>query len=347
MLVDRLKDWLAHPRPPADLPLPQVEAPPLHDLRVKVPAPEDLTPDTLLQAYDAYLKSVAPRTVRADGEPSQAGDLLDVAMAAFQGSASDEAIPFTAQDHVELVAGGPWVLPGLTEHLVGRLAGEVVDVPVRFPDDWPATGLRGVSASYRVRVRQITELHLPDPDDEDLLPKLGITLGMDELMQALQDRWIDERSDALAEEGQRRVLDLLRGRAPIAVPRALIEREIWERWAGNEGRVLLELGASEADLNTSFAAWLRSDELAADITRRMHVSLLLGAIAKRDGLTLERSDIDAVLESAAEVMDEDPELLREKLRDDPDRAASVANQAFHRKVVRHVLDRAQITFLTR
>lgn len=344
MLVDRLRAWLEHPRPPSDLALPTVEAPPLHDLRVRVPRGEELTQDVLLERYDTYLKAVAPRTVRETGQFARAGDVVVVAMAAFGGGG---ALPFTAQDGVELVADGPWVLPGITEHLVGRTVDEVVDVPVRFPEDWPAEKLRGETAIYRMRVRSITELHLPDPEDEELLPKLGIALSMDELMEALRDQWVEDESDALVAEARTRVLDLLRGRSPVQVPRELVEREIWERWAQNEGRVLLELGAGEADLNTSFAAWLRSSELAEDITRRIHISLLLGAIAARDGLTLEVEDVDAVVDEAADLLDEDVDDVRAQLKQDPDRLAAVMNQAFHQKVVQHVMDHAEVSFRSR
>lgn len=347
MLVERLRDWLAHPRPPAGLDLPTVQAPALDGLRAEVPAPEALTADALVEEYDRYLLSVAPRIERAPGEPARPGDVVEVALAAFQPDGEHlTPIPFTARDGVERIAGAEGPLRNLDEALIGAVLGDRIDVPVTFPDDWPVAGLRGLHVRMLARVQRITELQMPDPDDEDLLARLGVVLDMEELMQALRERWTEARSEALADEGRKRVLEALRARAPLQVPTELMERAIWERWAHEEGRILLDLDADEDDLELSLGAWAESKELAADVVRGAHVALVLRAIAERDGLTLERDDIDAALEDAADELDEEVDDLRAALRDDPTRAVAVANQAFHDKVVRHVMDQAEIIFLT-
>lgn len=343
MLADDLRAWLADPTPP-QLPLPEVEAPPLHGLRVSVPPlPDalDLTADRLMEIYVERVRGLAPSRTLAPGEFARRGDLVQVDMVFI---ANEGAITRTAAARQWLVAGEPWVVPGIGEGLVGTTPLEIVDLPTAFPPDYPVPWLRGVPGHYRVRIRAIEALREPDPEAPGFYEQLGLDLSIEAFMEALRDDYIETLTRQLEATAANEVLDLLRGRSPVEIPGPLIEAEIFREWAEKEGVVMLELGSGEADLNLAFATWLRDAEIREQVRRRLHIGLLLGAIAKRDGLQLTEAELEKRLEEVAMPFGLDAEEARQSIREEPVWARRFTQDAFYLMCVEHVVDQAKITY---
>ncbi|MCA9567723.1 MAG: hypothetical protein KC656_07765 [Myxococcales bacterium] len=344
MLIDDLKATLAGAPPPV-LDLPPIEAPPLHDLIVVVPAlpPErEVDEARLLELYEARIRETAPRRRRETGEFAKAGDEVLVTMAFFH---EGKALAFTAVDRELLVAGEPWSVPGVGEGLIGATYEELSSIRTTFPEDHEAAWLRGVTGTWRARILEIDVVSEPDWEAPDLLAQHGIDLSLDDFMVALREEEIANMALELKNQAVEITLDLLRKRAPYTVPREAVEREIYTRWAGHEGRVLLELGAGESDLNLSFAAWLRDEATFADCERRVHVAVILAAIAERDGVTLSREALQDALDTAAAMTGATPEAIKADLKDDPAGRAAFEQDAYHIQLVDHVLSHARIRYL--
>lgn len=346
MLIDTLRRWVENPAPPTDLPpLPKVEAPHLHDLVVVVPplpADREVTAERLMELFDERVRACSPRRRRETGEFAAVGDEVVLDLAFFH---EGKALAFTAGDRETFVVGAPGQKPDIGPQLVGCTYEEVAAIRHTFPDDHEAAWLRGVSGTWRARVLEIDEVLTPDGDDPAFLEKLGITLDMQGLMEALKDEEINRLAYELKQSGVEQALDLLRARSPLTIPRELVERELFERWAAAEGQVLLRLGAGESDLNLSFAAWLRSDEAFADAERRVHISALLGAIAERDQLQLTEDALRQTLEIGAAMAGVTVQEAKEAIRDNPVQRRAVEQDAFHLMLVEHVLEKARVRYL--
>ncbi|MCA9488427.1 MAG: hypothetical protein KC621_00845 [Myxococcales bacterium] len=344
MLVEQVQAFLRSPDTLPQVTLPAIEAPSLEGVQVIVRGPPELDPDTLQQLYQQHLERIAPRRRLAVGEFAEPGDVVMVAMGVF--TLEGAALPYTFQAPVELTAGGGWLLPEVPAALVGRTESELFDVPVVFPEDWPAAWLRGAQAVFRIRVRSIDRPDLPEADDPELLPKLGITLSLNGLMAALRDQWIEERSDELVAAAEHAALDELLGRVEIPVAEEAIEAQIWRYWARDEGSVILELEGHEADLHATLAAWLRSEDLRQQVGRAYRLAALLSAIARRSGIEVRAADLDVLIAEGAAGAGVDPDAAARAFREDPGQALLLADRALQRRIVRHVLDQAEVRIVT-
>lgn len=345
MLIDRLRSWIDDPTPPQGLAMPTVEPPPLHDLRVSVPAPgpdRELTEEGLLALFAERVRELAPRRRRETGEFAAPGDEVRLQMCFF---ADGSARARTAAAGRWLIAGEPWELPGVGEALVGVTADELLAIPVRFPDDWPAVALRGVAGIYRARVLEIDEVTLPgDPEDPGFLQALGVDVDLPTFMVQLREEYVAGLTRALQDQAITLTLALLRGRSPVEVPKELVERETFERWARAEGAPMLALGADEADLNLSFASWLRDDFLRTEITDRVHNALLIGAIGRRDGVQITDATLEARLEEVAGPLGFTVDEAKAAMREDPASGERFVQEAYHLQCVDWIMANATVRY---
>ena len=336
MIIDSLKARLAGERP-EPIVLPDVEAPPLHDLVVVVPPlpPErEIDGERLMELYRDKLLAVAPRRRKETGEFAEPGDEVTLTAAFFH---EGKGLAFTAIDRETYVAGEPCEAVGLGEGLVGCTYDEMASIRATFPEDHEAPWLRGVSGSWRVHVRAIDAVSQPDWNDPDL--------DVDALMAALHEEEVAAMALELRNEAVQATLDLLRRRSPMDIPRKAVEAEIFDRWAHHEGRILLELDAGESDLNLSLAAWLRDAKTYADVERRIHVSALLSAIAQRDGIQLTHEALHDAVDLAATQIGVPYEEAKAAVGADPEQRAVLEQSAFHLQLVDHVMEHARIRYL--
>ena len=92
------------------------------------------------------------RTIKVENRPSQLDDevVLD-----FTGECGGAAFEGGHAENYPLLLGSGTFIPGFEEQLVGRRAGDDVDVNVTFPIGYPVTSLAGQKAVFHCHVREI------------------------------------------------------------------------------------------------------------------------------------------------------------------------------------------------
>ncbi len=90
----------------------------------------------------------------------------DTAVIDFEGFVDGEAFEGGAAENHSLEIGSGQFIPGFEEQLVGKEAGEELDVVVTFPEDYQAEELAGKEATFKVKIHDIKTKELPELDDE-------------------------------------------------------------------------------------------------------------------------------------------------------------------------------------
>ena len=152
-----------------------------------------------------------------------------------------------------------------------------------------------------------------------------------------------ERNDEAERAARDRVLDVLAERTGVEVPRALVDEEIRRRWAEAE-RPILERKSFEAnELQQALEAWLTDPLTRADATRRLKISLVLAAIAKRDQLQPQREALDAVAGLLTGPAKLSREQLNEVFQNDPEARERLANVLMQLTAIDHVMSKVKFT----
>lgn len=225
--------------------------------------------------------------------------LGDVATLDYEGKI--DGVPFdggtAAGQETELTESR--FIPGFVSGIVGMQPGETREVRATFPDPYANPDLAGKEAIFTVTVHEVKEPELPPLDDE-----LAKRVSRNETLEALRAD-VKHRLDDNVRTGARRrmsteLLDKIVTVNDVPLPEVLVAREIDSLM--NESRqyvaragiswddYLRESGKTEAELRDTYR-----DEAA----RRVKTTLLVEAIAKKEGVEATQADVEAELDALA------------------------------------------------
>ncbi|NRD48812.1 peptidylprolyl isomerase [Corallococcus exiguus] len=320
--------------------LPQVKAPSLENLNIRVPQGEDLTEEDLLERFHELARAKAQVRERAEGEALAMGD--DVRLDIL-GYANGRLIPLSTRMGYWMELAPQVMLPGFAEVIAEASVGDSVEVGLVLPDNYPADQLRGMPARFLVDVRGARQVSMPDTESDAFLQQLGRGSTHEEVMSSIVEEMESEMADMLWVDARNRVLDEIVARADVTVPKALVDEEIRRRWKQAEGEVLAQKFFSLEEQQEALDGWLHHPGIRDDVERRLKIALVLRAIAQRDKLQLTPQVTLELLKESSEPFGITEAQLRESMLD-PAASAQMTDVAWHLLAVEHVMTQAKVTF---
>jgi trigger factor len=211
-------------------------------------------------------------------------------------SLTPEGMDARMETGYSFLIGSGAVMREVEEAVIGLSAGGERTTNVRFPDDHRNETLRGKSGVATVKVSEVKEKILPPLDDE-LAKTVGsqfdtLTALKDEVRKGLQARRDTENRRALEDA----VTEAVLAGHPIEVPEALVLRQVGHLIEHTRERVRRQ-GIDPDKLPWDYGKLL--EELKPGAEKAVRRSLVLEAIAEKEGLTPTDGDIDAEVEKIA------------------------------------------------
>lgn len=156
------------------------------------------------------------KTVEEDREAKMG----DVAVIDFEGFIDGEALEGGKGEDHSLELGSNQFIPGFEEGVVGMKKGVEKEITLKFPEEYHAADIAGKDVTFKVTVKELKEMELPDVNDE--FAKL---VGDHENVEALRT----SIRETLTQHEERRVKDELKSRLmqklvdlnPVEVPSSL------------------------------------------------------------------------------------------------------------------------------
>jgi len=210
-------------------------------------------------------------------------------------SLTPEGMEARTETGYSFLIGSGAVMREVEEAVIGLGAGGERTVNVRFPDDHRNEALRGKSGVATVKVSEVKEKILPSLDDE-----LAKTLGQFDTLAALRDE-VRKGLQARRDTENRRALEdavteaVLAGHQ-IEVPEALVLRQVGHLIEHTRERVRRQ-GIDPDKLPWDYGKLL--EELKPGAEKAVRRSLVLEAIAEKEGLLPTDADIDTEVEKIA------------------------------------------------
>ena len=212
-------------------------------------------------------------------------------------------------DNVTVDIGAPANPPGFDEALIGINVNEEKTFDVSYPADYSIKELAGTTVRYDVAVKAIRKRVVPDLDDE-----FAKDLGEFDSLSALRTRVQADLEHEAAHEAEREVrgelLKQLSTRVEFDVPASLLTREI-DRRVEEFVRRLMEQQIDPMQTNINWEEFrARQKEGAAESVRS---ALVLDEIARREGISVPESEIEAEVVRYAERSGRTPAAVRARL----------------------------------
>ncbi|MCX5831273.1 MAG: trigger factor [Deltaproteobacteria bacterium] len=235
-----------------------------------------------------------------------------------------------------LEVGAKRFIPGFEEQLIGVVRGEPKEINLKFPDDYYAKDVAGKDAVFNFTVKNIKEQKLP-PLDSSFIENFDTFGSIEELKDDIRQK-LTEQNKARSQNDLRNltVTELLKVNE-FEVPECYVEREYQYMMADTKRRMAME------GLDKDAAAGLQAkfqDQYRQGAIRMVKVASLLDSIARKEGITVEDSELQARIdEMATQSRNYD---TTKKYLEKEEIKANLSREILHNKIFKFIEDHAQI-----
>lgn len=270
-------------------------------------------------------------TFHAVERASQSGDRVVVG---FEGRIDGEVFQGGQATDYGFVLGEGRMLPEFETAATGLRAGERKTFTLKFPDDYHAKDVAGKTASFELSLTKVEEPRLP-PLDEEFARTLGVKDGdvakMRAEVHANVEREVKKRVTARV-KGQ--ALQLLHDATPVELPKTLIAME-------TQG--LAERARAEFESRGMKLEKMPIDPSAfeASAKRRVALGLIIGELARAEGLQPKPEQVRKLIEEQAESYESPAEVVKWFYMQ-PQRLSEMEGLALEDNVVNWVLSKAKV-----
>lgn len=204
-----------------------------------------------------------------------------------------DGVPFEggAAESYQLELGSGRFIPGFEEQIVGMTVGESKAIELNFPEDYWNKDLAGKGARFDVTLSELKVKSLPELNDE-FAAQMGDFETLDQLKDKIAELYEKQENERIKADLQDRIVQALILKNEIEVPSTLVDRQLQTMLANARNRLSQQrltfemMGMNEE----SFKAQYRT---VAE--NQVKGSLLLEAVAKKEGISVEEADIEKKL----------------------------------------------------
>jgi len=221
--------------------------------------------------------------------PAREGDLITIDYTVtVDGEAKDEL----GAEGRQVEISDEHLLPALKEGLLGMQPEDEKTIEVAFEEDHPNPDLQGKTAQFKIKAKQLHEKLLPELDDEfakdcgDYETLLELRL---KIREGLEDG-AKRRNEAQLKD---QLIDSLIERNDIPVPPSMVQQQ--QQMMMYELAQFMQMAGQQGAPGADFFSGI---EKRAE--RRVQAGILLGSLARQEGIEVTEADIDAKLQEIAE-----------------------------------------------
>lgn len=252
------------------------------------------------------------RTVTVTDRPVAEGD---TAVIDFEGFVDGVAFEGGKGENHPLEIGSHTFIDTFEDQLVGKNAGDEVEVNVTFPEKYQAEDLAGKPATFKVKINEIKTKELPELDDEFAQDAAGVdTLAeyKEELKKNLTEKKETEAKKTKEDEAIKKIID----KSKMDIPEAMINTQC-ETMVEEFAQRIAQSGLTmEQYLQFSgMTVDQLKEQVRPEALTRIQSSLVLEQIAKDENIEVTDADVDAEVEKMAKAYGMEPDKLKEYMGD--------------------------------
>jgi trigger factor len=234
-----------------------------------------------------------------EGGAVQKGDIVNIDYVELDESGSEKQ--GTRREAFVFEVGTGYNVYKMDEEIAGMKKGEQKLLTKTFPEDFETKALAAKTVMLRVTLNSVKEKKLPEINDElaqDISEKFTT---LEELKKDIRAKLETAVRQTLRAATVTRVLDSVVETSTIALPGSMVDYQLeamWEEYAKRlrvDTKTLADLlarqGKSVEDLR---AEWTPAAQ------KRAKLQLVISEIAKREGIAIEESDLEAEIARMAE-----------------------------------------------
>lgn len=271
-------------------------------------------------------------------EAAREAKLGDTAVIDFEGFMDGEAFPGGKGNDHPLELGSNQFIPGFEAQLVGKKAGDKVDVNVTFPAEYGSEKLAGKQATFKVEIKELHE-PLPVTIDDEFAKGLGFE-DLETVKKVVKDQLARDYQRAARAKVKRALLDKLSDAHSFEVPPGMLEMEFQQIWGQVEAD--RKRGVEDPEHKGKTDDQLK-DEYKAIALRRVRLGLLLAEVGRANDVQVTQDEVNRALGEQVRRFPGQERQVVEFYRSNPELLAQLRAPIFEEKVVDFILELAKVT----
>ncbi|MGZ8439357.1 MAG: trigger factor [Candidatus Deferrimicrobiaceae bacterium] len=263
-----------------------------------------------------------------EGRGAGGSDLVEFG---FTATSEGETVEKSDSSSIVLEGGVPFGKE-FESHLSGVRPGEERTFEVRFEPDFPNRKYAGKQVVFEVKVNGVREKKLPEMDDE-FARGFGEIAGLSDLREKIRARLVQEAEEAARRGMEGQIRQGLLEKNAFDVPKTLVDRQIVSMIEESANR-LVSQGIDLKKVSLDFEKM--KERFAPNAERSVRLSLLLAAIAEKEGIDVPYSEIETEMKEMAAQAGMEYEKIREMYGDE-ERMDNLRNRLLDKKVMADLL----------
>ena len=252
------------------------------------------------------------RTISVTDRPVAVGD---TAVIDFEGFVDGVAFEGGKGENHPLEIGSHTFIDNFEDQLVGKNAGDEVEVNVTFPEQYQAADLAGKPATFKVKINEIKAKDLPELDDEfaqDVSEFDTLAEYKESLKKNLEEKKENEAKRTKEDEAVQKIID----KSKMDIPEAMIDTQC-ETMIEEFAQRIAQSGLS-MDQYLQFSGLTvdgLKEQVRPEALSRIQASLVLEQIAKDENIEVSDDDVNAEIEKMAASYGMEADKLKEYMGD--------------------------------
>ena len=262
----------------------------------------------------------------------------DIAVIDFVGSIDGVEFAGGKGEAYPLEIGSNSFIPGYEDQLIGKKAGEVVNVKATFPENYHAKDLAGKEALFVTTIKEIRTVKKAEIND-DFAKSMGEE-NLDKLKETIKSRIAQDYEGASKMKLKRVLLDALDKAYSFDVPAKLVDMEYesivkqYENAKKNNQLDEDEKSKKEEDLLKEYK------DIAV---RRVKLGLLLAEVGNQAKVTVNQEDVNKAIMAEAQHYPMQAKAIFDFYLKNKEAIERLRTQVYEEKVIDYVLSKATIS----
>ncbi len=233
----------------------------------------------------------------------------------FEGFVDDVAFEGGKGENYDLEIGSHSFIDTFEDQLVGKVAGDDVEVNVTFPEQYQAEELAGKPAVFKVKIHEVKAKELPELDDEfaqDVSEFDTLAEYKEDVKKKLTERKEADAHRTKEDEAIEKIID----DAKMDIPEAMIDNQV-NSMINDFANNMMQQGLSMEQYMqfTGMTMDKFKEQVRPDAVKRIQSSLVLEQIAKDENLEVTDADVEAEIEKMAAAYGMEVDKVKEYIQD--------------------------------
>ena len=252
------------------------------------------------------------RTITVTDRPVQNGD---TAVIDFEGFVDGVAFEGGKGENHSLEIGSHSFIDTFEDQLVGKNAGDEVEVNVTFPEQYQAEELAGKPALFKVKIHEIKAKELPELDDEfaqDVSEFDTLAEYREDVRKRLAQQKEDDAKRTKEDEAIQKIID----KSEMELPEAMIDTQC-ENMVNEFAQRIAQSGLSMEQYMqfSGLTPDALKEQVRPEAVTRIKSSLVLEEIAKAENIEVTDAEIDEEIGKMASAYGMEADKLKELMGD--------------------------------